>query len=172
MEVTGTPDRDQPPSSVTDLRRDYRIAEYQALIGKMDRAARDLHIAEVTFAAAIGLFYAWVFKDGLELATTGRWILVVPVILAFLAATRLWARFTYIGRVANYIADVEYEMFGDVTPNGWERRYRDETAGAYIGFRVGTWIVALVLTTCVLCFAPLPTRAHNAQGQPVASSPG
>jgi len=82
------------------IRKDYRIAEYQALIGKMDRAARDLHVAEVTFAAAIGLFYAWVFKDGSGVFATGRWILIIPVLLAILAAARLWARFAYIERVA------------------------------------------------------------------------
>lgn len=139
-------------------RRDYRIAEYVALTGKIDRSARDLHIAEVTFATGIGLFYAWVFKDGLSIASAGRWILAVPVFLAILATTRISARFAYIGKIATYLSIVEKEMFGDDDAAGWERHYAARPS-LYPAFRIGTWALATIASVMVLFFVPLPDDA-------------
>lgn len=137
-------------------RKEYRLAEYTALMGKLDRATRDLHISEVTFAAAIGIFYAWFLKDGAVVFTTERWILAIPFVLSILGVSRMFARFTYIGRIESYVRAVEEEMFGNQNPSGWEQQYVKESGRTYVNFRIGTWVVIVAVTAYILIFAPLP----------------
>lgn len=140
-------------------RKDYRIAEYNALMGKLDRSTRDLHISEVTFATAIGIFYAWLIKDGASVTALGQWVLVIPVILSLLGITRILARFNYIEEIETYVKTIEQVMFVGSAPEGWERHYgacsRKTTRISYKNFRIFIWFAMVLLTAWIAMAVPL-----------------
>jgi hypothetical protein len=140
-------------------------------ISGADGQDRPPRIADVTFATGFGLFYAWVFKDGLIIASSGRWILAGPVFLSLLATARIWARTRYIRRIEGYLAQVEARMFGDAEPSGWERHYASGT-NVYPAFRIGTWVLVSGSTVLALFLVPLPQAAGPVVGIAATAAPG
>lgn len=130
--------------------KEYRLAEYNALMAKLDHSLKDLSNSEVIFLSSMMLFYAWVFKDGAGMISTSVYLLYIPIAVPIIAIFRFSFRYSYISALEGYIAMLESHMFPgeapegldpDTEPRGWERSFK--TSGfilkSYRFVRFGLW---------------------------------
>lgn len=110
-------------STSTQKRLDFRLKEYDALLDKIAHTRADVSRVETVYPLAIVTIYAWTFTNPPPTLVLWTAAMVLPVAIAVLGIVRLYSRQQGMGLLEEYIREIEFEIYGDDTTLGWERRY-------------------------------------------------
>lgn len=140
--------------------RDYFVKEFDALRKEVDWTLQDSRTVERNVVVAIGVFWAFLIKEHLEIRCLryGDFAWSIPVIFAILGAIRSWALWMKFTEMGDYFRKIEQEIVqlepGTARPEGWQR-YQNYAAGNYVKMSgIAFWGVLLVVTVAVAYFGP------------------
>lgn len=152
--------------SSNQLRDEFRLKEYEALLDKIAHTRGDVGRAETIYPLAIATIYAWMFANPPTTPVLWRAAMVLPVAIAALAIVRLYSRQRGMSLLEQYIREIEAEIYGDDSNLGWERRYaRSRPLKGLVFVRACLALAILVGTLWMACNAD--THFHELQLSPV-----
>lgn len=136
------------------LRDEFRLKEYEALLDKIAHTRGDVGRAETIYPLATATIYAWTFANPPTIPILWAAAMMLPVAIAVLAIVKLYSRQQGMSLLEQYIREIEAEIYGEDSKLGWERRYAEaRPLRWFIYVRAGLAIAILGATLWMACNA-------------------